>query len=210
MVVAVGRRNWQTVLEQLDAVLVVVDRIEIGAAAREEQFVVPIGTFREHAGDEAQHVGEVGDVPSIQLSALHDGDGAGCQRALRFHLRLQPLGRHEDTLFQGLHSQTEVCDCLRPRGRESHLPFGGLETWRRDPDRVCTRLRIVEPVSAVAVGDDGTNYDEAAREFNLRAGDRSTRLVRDESADSRDLLSSAQGGCSDGEQGNGKDNEAVG
>ena len=85
------------------------------------------------------------------------------------------------------------------------MPFGGLETWRGDPDGVCTGLRIVEPISAFAVGDDRTNHDEAAHEFDLRARDGSARLVRDESGDGDRLLSGAEGGCCDYEQGSRKD-----
>ena len=39
VIVAIGRRHRQSILEQLDAVLVVVGGVEIGATAREEQFL---------------------------------------------------------------------------------------------------------------------------------------------------------------------------
>ena len=46
VIVAVGRRDRQSILEQLDAVLVVVDGVEIGATTREEQFIVASSRFR--------------------------------------------------------------------------------------------------------------------------------------------------------------------
>ena len=119
VIVAIGRRDRQSILEQLDAVLVVVGGVEIGAATREEQFLGTAAAFGPHAGHVAQHVREPVDVPAIQLLALHDRDAAGRQGALRFDLRLHLLRRHDDALLQRLHGEPEIGHAPAPRRRRS-------------------------------------------------------------------------------------------
>ena len=123
VIVAIGRRDRQSILEQLDAVLVVVGGVEIGATTREEQFLGAAAAFGPHAGHVAQHVREPVDVSAIQLLALHDRDAAGRQGALRFDLRLQPLRRHEDALLQRLHGEPEIGHCRSPDGGDVHSSF---------------------------------------------------------------------------------------
>jgi hypothetical protein len=68
-----------------------------------------------------------------------------------------------------LHLQPEISNSRRRGRRDIQLPFGDLEAWRRDPHGVGTGLRLVEPISALAVGDDRTNHAAGARELDRRA-----------------------------------------
>jgi two-component system sensor histidine kinase RegB len=96
------------VLQQLDAVLVVVDRVEIGAAARKEQLVVPIAAVGPHTRRVAQRVRHVVHVAAIELVTFDDRDAAGRRRALRLDVGLHPLAGDEDTLLQRLHGEAEI------------------------------------------------------------------------------------------------------
>ena len=153
MIVAIGRGHRQSILEQLDAVLVVVDGVEIGATAREKQFVVPIAAVGEHAGRVAQHVSHIVHVTAIQFVAVEDRDRARRRCPLRFDLRLHALPRHENALLQRLHGEPEIGHGRRPRGGDSHSPLHRLEAWSRDPNGVLAGLKTFEAIPAFTVGD---------------------------------------------------------
>ncbi len=99
VVVAVGGGDRQSVLHQLDAVLVVVRRIEVRAAAGEEEFVGAAAAFGPDTRDVAQQVGEVAHLAPEQVGAVDHRYGARRQGTLRFDLVADAL-RGDDDGFQ--------------------------------------------------------------------------------------------------------------
>src|SRR5690606_1253000 len=74
---AVGGTGRQAVEQELDAVLVIVGGIEVGAAAGIEHFIVAVVALGPDPGHIAQHVGELGHGALVEAVAIEQGDRAG-------------------------------------------------------------------------------------------------------------------------------------
>jgi len=108
VVVAVGGRHRQAVLQQLDAVLVIVGRIEVRAAARHEQLVRAADAVGPHPRHVSQHVGHAIDLPAGEVAAINNGDPAGREGALRFDLGLDLRLGDDDVLGERGHFESKI------------------------------------------------------------------------------------------------------
>ena len=187
MIVAVGRRDRQSILQQLDAVLVVVDGIEIGAAAREEQLVVAVAALGPDAGHVAQHVRDAVDVTAIQFLAIDDRDTAGRQGALRLDLGLHPLP--VTRTFSSIVCTASRKSATQDQRRHVHSAFNRLEARGGDSNGVFAGLNSLESITTLAIGRGGTSHDEAAQQLDLRTRDGRSGLVGHGTADAARLLS---------------------
>ncbi len=89
VVVAVGGGDRQAVLQQLDAVAVVVGGVEVGAARGDEHAAAAAGAVRPHARRIAQHLGQVGHVALEQQVAVDHCHAAGGEGLFPLQVELQ-------------------------------------------------------------------------------------------------------------------------
>ena len=125
VVVAVGGGDRQAVLEKLDAVFVVVGRVEVGSPAGQEQLIAAERAFSPNAGNVTQQLGKPGHRSFVGLCAVDERNTAGGSGPPLFGFGLGLPGSDVDTFVDGFNRRGR---CLRRRFDGGRL--GCAQAWR--------------------------------------------------------------------------------
>ena len=131
VVVAVGGGDRQAILQELDAVLVVVGGVEVRAAAGIEHVVVAVVALGPDAGHIAQQVGQLRDAAFVEVFAVERGDRARRGGALGLDVIEDALGGDDDGVERRVCGLASVGGRAGERQRQCGRGAEGLPVvWR--------------------------------------------------------------------------------